>query len=168
MKDLIFDFNDYTEIVPIGDVCTKYALAVGTKAGTPISSAGAIANNGNAVAILAEDVPTLHSYPVKVIKKGFVDITAAEAACGLTYSSACKAALSNIRFVTPSTAFTAPELPSVSSSDNGKILRVAGGKWTKAAETEELPTAPTEAGEYSLKLTVSAEGVASYSWVSGE
>ena len=34
----------------------------------------------------------------------------------------------------------APNLPSVSSTDNGKILKVANGKWAKGNETVELPS----------------------------
>ena len=33
----------------------------------------------------------------------------------------------------------APVLPQVSSTDNGKVLRVSGGKWVKGDETVELP-----------------------------
>ena len=33
----------------------------------------------------------------------------------------------------------APNLPSVSSTDNGKILKVANGKWAKGNESVELP-----------------------------
>ena len=34
-------------------------------------------------------------------------------------------------------------LPVVSASDNGKILRVVGGKWAVSAETVELPAVTT-------------------------
>ena len=37
---------------------------------------------------------------------------------------------------TVTTAATAKELPSVSSSDNGKVLTVVSGKWQKAALPE--------------------------------
>ena len=33
----------------------------------------------------------------------------------------------------------APTLPTVSSTDNGKILKVSDGEWKKGAETVELP-----------------------------
>ena len=33
------------------------------------------------------------------------------------------------------------ELPAVTSSDNGKVLKVVSGAWAKAAETKELPSA---------------------------
>lgn len=41
-------------------------------------------------------------------------------------------------------AAEAPNLPAVSSSDNGKILKVSGGKWKKGNETAELPTVTSE------------------------
>lgn len=34
----------------------------------------------------------------------------------------------------------AAELPTVTTTDNGKVLAVAGGKWTAAVPTAELPT----------------------------
>lgn len=35
------------------------------------------------------------------------------------------------------------ELPAVSSTDNGSILKVVDGKWAKGAETKELPNPAT-------------------------
>ena len=35
------------------------------------------------------------------------------------------------------------ELPAVSSTDNGSILKVVDGKWAKGSETKELPNAAT-------------------------
>ena len=57
------------------------------------------------------------------------------------------------------------ELPKVTSTDNGKVLGVSGGKWKAVDETKELPPLPTEDGTYSLSVSV-AEGVATLSWES--
>ena len=47
-------------------------------------------------------------------------------------------------------------LPTVSSSDNGKVLTVSGGEWTKQALPVELPAVTSsDAGKV---LTVNAEG----------
>ncbi len=35
--------------------------------------------------------------------------------------------------------FDGASVPAVTTTDNGKILKVSGGKWTAAAETKELP-----------------------------
>ena len=48
------------------------------------------------------------------------------------------------------------ELPEVSASDNGSVLKVSGGKWGKGSETVELPAVTSEnAGQV---LMVNAEG----------
>ena len=48
------------------------------------------------------------------------------------------------------------ELPEVSGTDNGSILKVSGGKWAKGSETVELPAVTSEnAGQV---LMVNAEG----------
>ena len=48
------------------------------------------------------------------------------------------------------------ELPEVSGSDNGSVLKVSGGKWAKGSETVELP-AVTGADEGKV-LTVNSSG----------
>lgn len=54
------------------------------------------------------------------------------------------------------------ELPEVSASDNGAVLKVSGGKWAKGAETVELP-AVTSSDEGKV-LTVNAQG----EWVAAD
>lgn len=58
----------------------------------------------------------------------------------------------------------ANELPSVTGTDNGKVLLVSGGKWVKGEIEAELPTyaAATDTGKV---LTVTADGLA---WVMPE
>lgn len=55
------------------------------------------------------------------------------------------------------------ELPAVTADNNGKILKVADGAWGIGSETVELPTMPTAAGTYRLKCVV-ADSVATLSW----
>lgn len=59
---------------------------------------------------------------------------------------------------------TVDALPSVTSSDNNKVLTVVSGAWAAATPASGLPSAPSSDGEYYLKCTVSS-GVATYSWV---
>ena len=61
------------------------------------------------------------------------------------------------------------ELPAVTSSDNGKVLKVASGAWAKAAETKELPAVTTSDNNKVLKVVTSADngkvlGVSSGAW----
>ena len=61
------------------------------------------------------------------------------------------------------------ELPSVSGTDNGKVLMVDSGKWAKKNITfpTELPDNPGTDGTYVLTCTVSS-GTATLSWESAE
>ena len=53
-------------------------------------------------------------------------------------------------------------LPAVSGSDNGKVLKVVGGVWSKASVTPELP-AVTSSDEGKV-LTVNGSG----QWVAAD
>lgn len=56
-------------------------------------------------------------------------------------------------------AANAKELPSVSSTDNGKLLTVVSGKWAKAAAPTELPTVTADDNGKVLKVADGAWGV---------
>lgn len=91
-------------------------------AGTPMSRTG-VANNGDAIGILASEARVRFPYPLSIANKigkkepkgtldyefsvitgGFVNRTEAEAAFGDTYSDAAISAMSGISFVTPESA----------------------------------------------------------------
>ena len=54
----------------------------------------------------------------------------------------------------------APNLPKVSSTDNGKILKVSGGKWTKENEAVELPAVTSDDNGKVLMVVEGAWAVA--------
>ena len=47
--------------------------------------------------------------------------------------------MSTLQQLLAKTQVAVTELPAVTASDNGKILKVSGGAWTAGAETVELP-----------------------------
>lgn len=63
-------------------------------------------------------------------------------------------ALAKIATVVPSV-----ELPAVTAADNGKVLTVAGGAWTKAAVPSELPTVSADDNGKVLKVVEGAWAV---------
>jgi hypothetical protein len=67
------------------------------KAGTPISSAGAIANSSSAFGILLFDV-TDDRPQGTLVTKGYINTSVAEAHAGITYDSGAKSALKNVIF----------------------------------------------------------------------
>ena len=69
------------------------------------------------------------------------------------------------RLTSISTAASTKELPEVTSSDNGDVLTVVSGEWAKAAPPTDLPSLPSEDGEYALTLTISS-GTPVLSWES--
>lgn len=52
-------------------------------------------------------------------------------------------------------------LPTVSSTDNGKVLKVANGKWAKGSETVELPSVSADDNGKVLMVVEGAWAVAS-------
>ena len=77
------------------------------QAGTPLSEAGAIANDATAYGIVLHNhqkewtrEATINGYAnVTVIVAGYIDEAAAESSCGLEYTDALKGALSDIHFI---------------------------------------------------------------------
>lgn len=67
------------------------------KAGTPISSAGVAANTSSAIGLLLHDV-TEDRPQGTILKKAYLNTSAAQTHCGLTYDAAVKAALPMIVF----------------------------------------------------------------------
>lgn len=55
-------------------------------------------------------------------------------------------------------------LPTVTSTDNDKVLKVVSGEWAAAVAPSGLPAAPTDDGDYFLECHVSS-GVVTYNWV---
>lgn len=114
------------------------------KAGTPLSNAYAVANNGNAKYIVAEDFFFISTNPnqdrrVPLIKSGYVDLNKAEASAGITYDDAAVAALKT-----------------------AGIILVDG---LLDAEANELPPLPEEDGIYELQLEID-EGAPVLTWES--
>lgn len=149
---ILWDTGNYTKIIekPL-PVITTGTQNMGNgvyllKAGTPISNAGAVANSSSAKYLVAEDFYFYSNTPtqpklVKVIEKGYVDLAAAQAAAGITFADAAKAALATAGIVLV----------------DGKLDGASVGVM------DELPPVPDTDGSYELLLTVS-DGVAVYTW----
>lgn len=116
-------FYHMTESQKVEEITMKWPVeGYVIPAGTPMSRTG-VANNGDAIGILASEARVRFPYPLSVANKigkkepkgtldyefsvitgGFVNRTEAEAAFGDTYSDAAISAMSGISFVTPESA----------------------------------------------------------------
>lgn len=109
---ILYDFSNNLKIEKMSFPWTDKSVT-GLKAGTPVDESGAVSNDGNAIGLVAEDIPhpgySMYSVvegegdslsaPISVITAGYVDLAAAEKASGLTLTDACKSALTGITFV---------------------------------------------------------------------
>ena len=104
MKSILWVPDNYTEIIEIScPFITTGSEDKGNgvyllRAGTPLSSGYAVANSSSARYVVAEDSYFYAAQPnqvrlVRLIKSGYVDLAAAQAAYGASYESAAKSAL---------------------------------------------------------------------------
>ena len=115
------------------------------KAGTPLDEDYAVANDEDAVCLVAEDFFFVSTNPnqdraVPLIKSGYVDLNKAEASAGITFSDAAVAALKT-----------------------AGIILVDG--LLDTSDANELPPLPEEDGIYELQLEIDA-GVPVLTWES--
>lgn len=124
------------------------------KAGTPVSLAGAISNDGDAIGLIPTDYfeePTFKS--IYVLVGGDVILSEVEESFGDSLEDAAKSNMNGIRFwLDDGTVYNATELPSVTAEDDGDVLTVVDGAWAKATPTKELPS--VTAGDDGDVLTV--------------
>lgn len=86
-------------IVPVTCQTTSTTASTLIKAGSPLDSAGKIANDGTAIGILLNDVEITEN-PNGALVKAFATINEANAKSNssITLATACKSALSNLVF----------------------------------------------------------------------
>lgn len=122
------------------------------KAGTPLSNAYAVANNGNAKYIVAEDFFFVTTNPnqersVPLVKAGYVDINKAEAAAGITLADAAKSALKTAGIELVDGLLETgggSDLPSIGSGDKNKFLHTNSStgdlEWDAVNELPDIPS----------------------------
>lgn len=134
-------------------------------AGTPLDEDGNIANDSNAVCILADDyfiyaAGPANRDPAPVIVSGYVDKAAAEEHSGLEYDSDAISALetAGVYLVEGAPGSGGGGLPAVTAADEGKVLTVnSSGEWDAEVASGGLPSV-TSADEGKV-LTVNSSGV---------
>ena len=121
------------------------------KEGSPISLAGVVANNGNAIGLVPQ---TYDAEPlmktIYVLAGGDVDLAEVNTLSGLTLSSAAKANMSGIRFwKSDGTVDDSADasLPSVTAEDDGDVLTVVSGAWAKATPSAGVEWVTVTKGE---------------------
>lgn len=160
MKDIFYQFKD---AIRTSHVLIPWTTARVLKAGTPVSAAGEVANNGDAVGLLIHngDVgETVVENGVAYIYceiaiAGYVDLTAVEEMSGLTIADSCKGALTDIVFVDG-------KLAGGGGSSGAEIVYVtygpavendSGAEWSIYVDGVELTTAE-EVREYLTQVGV--------------
>lgn len=101
------------------------------KAGTPLSVTGVVANNGNALGLLAQEAHKGDT-EVNVVYAGLVDIGEVETSYGDSLADDCKAALKGITFISASGEAGVPSgLPDSSEASQGDVLTIgsSGPEW---------------------------------------
>ena len=109
------------------------------RAGTPLSSSGAVANTSSAAVILAEDhifytQEAGRDQSVTVITGGYVDLDAAEASYGTNYTSNAKNALTTAGIILVDEKLSSSNVGAASPSDI-PTLPVAANQVDSEAET---------------------------------
>ena len=101
------------------------------KAGTPLSVTGVVANNGNALGLLAQEAHKGDT-EVNVVYAGLVDANEVKASYGSSLADAAIAAMKGITFVNASGAAVVPSgLPDSSEASQGDVLTIgsSGPEW---------------------------------------
>lgn len=142
------------------------------KAGTPLDEDLAVANDEDAVYIVAEDFFFVSTNPnqdrhVPLVKAGYVDINKAEASAGITFADAAVAALktAGIELVdgllnTGGGGTTVEANPTLAGTESALTgLQVGDTKYAVSG----LPPLPSEDGEYYLFCSI-FDGVPGIGW----
>lgn len=109
---ILFDFND-SLVIETMEVPWTDQTVTSIKAGTPLDETGAVSNDGDAIGLVAFDVPpggqnmwgvingsiSSPTVTVKLIKGGYVNLAEVEKSYGDELTDACKSALTGITFV---------------------------------------------------------------------
>lgn len=109
---ILFDFND-SLVIETMEVPWTDQTVTSIKAGTPLDETGAVSNDGDAIGLVAFDVPpagqnmwgvingsiSSPTVTVKLIKGGYVNLAEVEKSYGYALTDACKSALTGIIFV---------------------------------------------------------------------
>ncbi len=116
------------------------------KEGTPMNQFGNVANDATAIGLITQTLNEPQS-SVDILVAGDVQLDEVQTAYGSSLSADAVAAMAGINFYRADGSVIAvvsdeSELPEVTATDNGDILRVVGGVWSKA--DAELPAVSSD------------------------